>query len=102
MFRVQNKKENFYCYTDEERQRAIKKCGSTAEITRFKGLGEISPEEFKDLIGENMRLDKVRLTKDDPISDMLEFYMGKNTFERQGFIIDNLRIEEDITDDVVA
>ena len=102
LFRVQNKKDNFYCYTDEERQRAIKKCGSTAEITRFKGLGEISPEEFKDLIGENMRLDKVRLTKDDPISDMLEFYMGKNTFERQGFIIDNLRIEEDITDDVVA
>ena len=102
LFRVQNKKENFYCYTDEERQRAIKKCGSTAEITRFKGLGEISPEEFKDLIGENMRLDKVRLTKDDPISDMLEFYMGKNTFERQGFIIDNLRIEEDITDDIVA
>ncbi|MBQ3197007.1 MAG: type IIA DNA topoisomerase subunit B [Alistipes sp.] len=102
LFRVQNKKENFYCYTDEERQRAIKKCGSTAEITRFKGLGEISPEEFKDLIGENMRLDKVRLTKDDPISDMLEFYMGKNTFERQGFIIDNLRIEEDIIDDVVA
>ena len=102
LFRVQNKKENFYCYTDEERLRAIKKCGSTAEITRFKGLGEISPEEFKDLIGENMRLDKVRLTKDDPISDMLEFYMGKNTFERQGFIIDNLRIEEDITDDIVA
>ena len=102
LFRVQNKKENFYCYTDEERQKAIKKCGATAEITRFKGLGEISPEEFKDLIGENMRLDKVRLTKDDPISDMLEFYMGKNTFERQGFIIDNLRIEEDITDDIVA
>ena len=102
LFRVQNKKENFYCYTDEERQIAIKKCGATAEITRFKGLGEISPEEFKDLIGENMRLDKVRLTKDDPISDMLEFYMGKNTFERQGFIIDNLRIEEDITDDIVA
>ncbi len=102
LFRVQNKKENFYCYTDEERQRAIQKCGPTAEITRFKGLGEISPEEFKDLIGENMRLDKVRLTKDDPIGDMLEFYMGKNTFERQGFIIDNLRIEEDITDEVVA
>ena len=102
LFRVQNKKENFYCYTDEERQMAIKKCGATAEITRFKGLGEISPEEFKDLIGENMRLDKVRLTKDDPINDMLEFYMGKNTFERQGFIIDNLRIEEDITDEVVA
>ena len=102
LFRVQNKKENFYCYTDEERQKAIKKCGATAEITRFKGLGEISPEEFKDLIGENMRLDKVRLTKDDPINDMLEFYMGKNTYERQGFIIDNLRIEEDITDDMIA
>lgn len=102
LFRVQNKTENFYCYTDEERQKAIKKCGATAEITRFKGLGEISPEEFKDLIGENMRLDKVRLTKDDPIGDMLEFYMGKNTFERQGFIIDNLRIEEDITDDMIA
>ena len=100
LFRVQNKKENFYCYTDEERQRAIKKCGSTAEITRFKGLGEISPEEFKDLIGENMRLDKVRLTKDDPISDMLEFYMGKNTFERQNFIVNNLRIEEDIDEQI--
>ena len=100
LFRVQNKKENFYCYTDEERQRAIKKCGSSAEITRFKGLGEISPEEFKDLIGENMRLDKVRLTKDDPISDMLEFYMGKNTFERQNFIVNNLRIEEDIEEQI--
>ena len=102
LFRVRNKKENYYCYSEEERQRAIKKCGATAEITRFKGLGEISPEEFKDLIGENMRLDKVRLTKDDPINDMLEFYMGKNTYERQGFIIDNLRIEEDITDDMIA
>jgi len=102
LFRVRNKKENFYCYSEEERQRAIKKCGASAEITRFKGLGEISPDEFKDLIGENMRLDKVRLTKDDPISDMLEFYMGKNTFERQGFIIDNLRIEEDIVDEAIA
>ena len=102
LFRVQNKKENFYCYTDEERQKAIKKCGASAEITRFKGLGEISPEEFKDLIGEDMRLDKVRLTKDDPISDMLEFYMGKNTFERQEFIINNLRIEEDIVDEAIA
>ena len=100
LFRVQNKKENFYCYTEEERQRAIKKCGASAEITRFKGLGEISPDEFKDLIGENMRLDKVRLTKDDPISDMLEFYMGKNTFERQNFIVNNLRIEEDIDEQI--
>ena len=102
LFRVQNKKENFYCYTEEERLKAIKKCGASAEITRFKGLGEISPEEFKDLIGEDMRLDKVRLTKDDPISDMLEFYMGKNTFERQEFIINNLRIEEDIVDEAIA
>ncbi|MBR6662905.1 MAG: type IIA DNA topoisomerase subunit B, partial [Alistipes sp.] len=102
LFRVRNKKENFYCYSEEERQRAVKKCGASAEITRFKGLGEISPDEFKELIGENMRLDKVRLTKDDPISDMLEFYMGKNTFERQGFIIDNLRIEEDLVDEAIA
>ena len=102
LFRVRNKKENYYCYSEEERQKAVKKCGASAEITRFKGLGEISPDEFKDLIGENMRLDKVRLTKDDPIGDMLEFYMGKNTFERQGFIIDNLRIEEDVVDEMTA
>ena len=102
LFRVRNKKENFYCYSEEERQKAVKKCGVNAEITRFKGLGEISPDEFKDLIGENMRLDKVRLTKDDPISDMLEFYMGKNTPDRQGFIINNLRIEEDLVDEAIA
>ena len=102
LFRVRNKKENFYCYSEEERLRAMKRCGASAEITRFKGLGEISPDEFKDLIGENMRLDRVRLTKDDPISDLLEFYMGKNTFERQGFIIDNLRIEEDLVEEDIA
>ena len=102
LFRVRNKKENFYCYSEEERQRAVKRCGASAEITRFKGLGEISPDEFKDLIGENMRLDRVRLTKDDPISDLLEFYMGKNTFERQGFIIDNLRIEEELVEEDIA
>ncbi len=102
LFRVQNKKENFYCYSEEERQRAIKKCGATAEITRFKGLGEINADEFKELIGENIRLDKVRLTKDDPISDLLEFYMGTNTFERQNFIVNNLRIEEDIYDEPIA
>ncbi len=98
LFRVRNKKQTFYCYTDEERLKAIDKCGSTAEITRFKGLGEISASEFKEFIGENIRLDKVRMTKDDPIHDMLEFYMGKNSFERQGFIIDNLRVEEDIVE----
>ena len=96
LFRVRNKKITRYCYSEEERVKAIAECGSAAEITRFKGLGEISPDEFREFIGENMRIDKVRITKDDPIHDLLEFYMGKNTFERQGFIIDNLRIEEDL------
>ncbi|MFR9593752.1 MAG: toprim domain-containing protein, partial [Rikenellaceae bacterium] len=98
LFRVRNKKQTLYCYTDEERVSAIKRCGASAEITRFKGLGEISADEFKEFIGEDMRLDKVRMTKDDPIHEMLEFYMGKNSFERQGFIIDNLRVEEDIVE----
>ena len=98
LFRVRNKKETIYCYSEEERLRAIAKLGASAEITRFKGLGEISPDEFREFIGENMRLDMVRITKDDPIHDLLEFYMGKNTYERQGFIIDNLRIEEDLVE----
>ncbi|MCM1151612.1 MAG: type IIA DNA topoisomerase subunit B [Alistipes sp.] len=98
LFRVRNKKETHYCYSEEERVKALDRCGANAEITRFKGLGEISPDEFKEFIGENMRLDRVRITKDDPIHDLLEFYMGKNTFERQGFIIDNLRIEEDLVE----
>ncbi len=98
LFRVRNKKETHYCYSEEERQRAVARCRANAEITRFKGLGEISPDEFREFIGEGMRLDKVRITKDDPIHDLLEFYMGKNTFERQGFIIDNLRIEEDLVE----
>ena len=102
LFRVRNKKETLYCYSEEERLKAVARCGANAEITRFKGLGEISPDEFKELIGENMRLDKVRITKDDPIHDLLEFYMGKNTYERQGFIIDNLRIEEDIVEQDLA
>ena len=92
----------FYCYSEEERQKAVGRCGANAEITRFKGLGEISPDEFREFIGENIRLDKVRITKDDPIHDLLEFYMGKNTYERQGFIIDNLRIEEDIVEQDLA
>lgn len=96
LFRVRNKKETFYCYNDEERQRAIQKCGTTAEITRFKGLGEISPDEFKNFIGDNIRLEKVRTTKADPVHDLLEFYMGRNSMERQDFIIDNLKIEEEI------
>ncbi len=100
LFRVRNTKKKItrYCYTEDERVKAIAECGANAEITRFKGLGEISPDEFKEFIGEDMRLDRVRITKDDPIHDLLEFYMGKNTFERQGFIIGNLRIEEDIVE----
>jgi topoisomerase-4 subunit B len=98
LFRVRNKKETHYCYSDEERIAALKRCGVHAEITRFKGLGEISAEEFKEFIGEGMRLDRVRLTKDDSIKDLLEFYMGKNTPDRKDFIVDNLRVEEDIVD----
>lgn len=95
LFRVRNKKETIYCYSEEERVNAINKLGTNPEITRFKGLGEISPDEFRELIGENMRLDRVTLRKDDAVSDMLAFYMGKNTPERQNFIIDNLVVEED-------
>ena len=87
--------ETYYCYTEEERLAAIEKLGENAEITRFKGLGEISPEEFKGFIGEDMRLDRVSLRKEDSVKEMLEFYMGKNTMERQNFIIDNLVVEED-------
>lgn len=96
---TEGKAETYYCYTDEERVKAIKKLGENAEITRFKGLGEISPEEFKDFIGPDMRLDRVSLRKEDTVKEMLSFYMGKNTMERQSFIIDNLVIEdeEDIT-----
>ena len=89
--------ETIYCYTDEERIAAIEKLGPNPEITRFKGLGEISPDEFKNFIGEDMRLERVRLRKDDLVKELLEFYMGKNTMERQNFIIDNLVVEEDIT-----
>ena len=98
LFRVRNKKETFYCYSDEERQAAIKKLGKNPEITRFKGLGEISPGEFKNFIGKEIRLEQVRLRKDDAVKDLLDFYMGKNTPNRQTFIIDNLVIEEDIVE----
>ena len=101
LFRVRNKKDTVYCYSEEEKEKAIARLGANPEITRFKGLGEISADEFKEFIGENMRLEKVRLTKDDPIHDMLEFYMGKNSYERQGFIIDNLRIEADYIDEAI-
>lgn len=99
LFRARNKKEVIYCYSEEEKRKALKKLGATAEITRFKGLGEISPDEFAGFIGEKIRLDKVRLTKDDPITDLLTFYMGKNTFDRQRFIVDNLRVEEDLVEE---
>ena len=92
---LEQKPETYYCYSDEERVNAINKLGENAEITRFKGLGEISPEEFKDFIGPEMRLDRVSLRKEDSVKDMLAFFMGKNTMERQNFIIDNLVIEDD-------
>lgn len=91
LFRVRNKKETLYCYSTDERDRAIKKLGTNPEITRFKGLGEISPDEFRFFIGETIRLDKVRLGNDDNITELLEFYMGKNTPDRQHFIRSNLR-----------
>lgn len=99
LFRVRNKKETVYCYTDEERQRAIHKLGKAAEITRFKGLGEISPDEFGTFIGEDIRLEPIILNKETKIADLLSFYMGKNTPNRQTFIIDNLKIEKDIVFD---
>jgi topoisomerase-4 subunit B len=96
LFRIRNKKETIYCYSEEERLAAIEKIGANPEITRFKGLGEISPDEFKHFIGKDIRLDQVTLKKEDAVSDLLAFYMGKNTAERQNFIIDNLVVEEDL------
>jgi len=93
LFRVRNKKETLYCYSEEERRQALSKLGANPEITRFKGLGEIDPDEFKTFIGKNVRLDKVTLRKEDAVSDMLKFYMGKNTQERQDFIVNNLNVE---------
>jgi topoisomerase-4 subunit B len=95
LFRVRNKKVTYYCYSEEERLSAIQKLGKTAEITRFKGLGEISPDEFKNFIGADIRLDPVQMKKHESVANMLEFYMGKNTPERQDFIIDNLYVEKD-------
>ena len=96
LFRVRNKQKTWYCYSEEERVNAIAAAGKNAEITRFKGLGEISPDEFKHFIGKDIRLDPVTMKKEDLVKDMLEFYMGKNTMERQNFIIDNLVVEEDV------
>ena len=87
--------ETIYCYSEEERVAAIEKLSPNPEITRFKGLGEISPDEFRNFIGPDMRLERVELHKDDKVDDLLAYYMGKNTMERQNFIIDNLVVEED-------
>jgi len=98
LFRVRNKKETIYCYSEREKAEAIEKLKGKPEITRFKGLGEISPDEFKNFIGEDIRLDPVMLDKETGVEDLLQFYMGKNTPERQGFIIDNLKVEMDLVE----
>lgn len=100
LFRVRNKKETIYCYSEQERRDAIDKLKPKPEITRFKGLGEISPDEFVNFIGESIRLDPVMLDKDMSIDALLEFYMGKNTPDRQEFIIDNLKVELDIVEEI--
>ncbi|MDT8411218.1 MAG: DNA topoisomerase IV subunit B [Vicingaceae bacterium] len=102
LFRVRDKSKTIYCYSEEERQNAMKELRGKPEITRFKGLGEISPNEFKHFIGKDIRLDPVIIGKNTPIQEMLEFYMGKNTPERQEFIIDNLKIEKDLAEELLV
>ncbi|MCG8307689.1 MAG: type IIA DNA topoisomerase subunit B [Cytophagales bacterium] len=99
LFRVRNKKETIYCYSEEEKDLAVSKLGGKPEITRFKGLGEISPDEFGGFIGENIKLEPIILSKETSIQSLLSFYMGKNTPQRQGFIIENLRIEKDLVEE---
>src|SRR5210317_1942793 len=101
LFRVRNKKETIYCYSNEEKNDAIGALGPRPEITRFKGLGEISPDEFKYFIGEDIRLEPVMISKDYTSDDLLEFYMGKNTPKRQEFIIDNLRVEKNLEEELL-
>lgn len=101
LFRVRDKKQTFYCYSEKERKEAITKLSGKPEITRFKGLGEISPDEFKFFIGEDIRLDPVMLDKSTTTDDLLQFYMGKNTQDRQKFIIDNLKVELDVAEEMV-
>ena len=101
LFRVRNKKETIYCYSDEERRNAIAKLGNKPEITRFKGLGEISPDEFAGFIGGDIRLEPVILSQESNIEKMLNYYMGKNTPERQEFIIDNLVVEKDTEPEII-
>jgi topoisomerase-4 subunit B len=99
LFRVRNKKKTIYCYSETERKEAIAELGSKPEITRFKGLGEISPEEFKHFIGESIRLEPILLDKTMSIDQLLNFYMGKNTPDRQEFVINNLKVELDLVDE---
>ncbi len=101
LFRVRNKKETIYCYSEEEKRSAVEKLGNKPEITRFKGLGEISPEEFGNFIGEDIRLDPIILNKETSINNLLTFYMGKNTPDRQEFIVERLRIEKDVVEENV-
>ncbi len=96
LFRVRDKNQTFYCYSESEKEKSVRKLKGKAEITRFKGLGEISPDEFKHFIGKDVRLEPVQLKKEDMVADMLAFYMGKNSPERQDFIIENLRVDEDV------
>ena len=98
LFRVRNKKETRYCFSSEEKDAAVRDLRTGVEITRFKGLGEISSKEFVDFIGENMRLDMVKLSDEESIADIMEFYMGDNTIDRQNFIRQNLRSEEELED----
>jgi len=100
LFRVRNKQQTIYCYSEEEKGQAVKALGNRPEITRFKGLGEISPEEFSQFIGDDMRKDPVLLSQDAQIQKLLEYYMGKNTPSRQVFIIDNLRVEKDLVEEM--
>jgi topoisomerase-4 subunit B len=102
LFRVRNKKETIYCYSEDERKKAIEKLGAKPEITRFKGLGEISPDEFKNFIGKDIRLDPVIIGKNASIEEMLSYFMGKNTPERQDFIIGNLKVEKDLVEERVS
>jgi topoisomerase-4 subunit B len=102
LFRVRNKKDTIYCYNEQEKQDAMRKLGRNPEVTRFKGLGEISPDEFGTFIGENIKLEPVILQSDRSVHQVLAYYMGKNTPARQEFIIDNLRLEKDlVTSDVL-
>lgn len=98
LFRVRNKKETIYCYSEEEKRQAMEKLGKNPEITRFKGLGEISPDEFKHFIGKDIRLDPVLIGKEAAVKELLSFYMGKNTPDRQEFIIENLKVEKDLVE----